>query len=75
MSELELEEEGTTQFTTAEEQLKRGEYPVREKLCWEIARFCEVRAWVTGRKNTVVFFGLASDVTSRTGSSPLSNTS
>ena len=62
MSELELEEEGTTQFTTREEALKRGEYPVREKLCWEISKFCEVKAWVTGKKNTVVFFGLASDV-------------
>lgn len=62
LSALELEQEGTEQRTTGEELRKRGSYTIRDRICWSIAEFCEVKSWLTGKKNTPVFFGLASDV-------------
>lgn len=61
MSELELEEEGCFQQTTANN-LKRGHYDIKPRICFAIGRFCEVRSWVTGKTQDPVFFGLQSDV-------------
>lgn len=61
MSELELEEEGCSQYNSPNP-LKRGEYDIRSRLCFAIKEFCEVRSWVVGSGQETVFYGLQSDV-------------
>jgi hypothetical protein len=61
MSELELEEEGTERGSSKNSN-KRGHYDIKPRLSTAIAEFCEVQYWLTGKEQTVVYFGLKSDV-------------
>lgn len=61
MSELELEQEGTEQGHCPNSN-KRGHYDIKPRVSIAIAAFCEVKCWTQDRQQTVIYFGLKSDV-------------